>query len=334
MQRSSASFLASWKALRLPAAEQGYTAVRVEGTNAWIYKTPQATFGLLLAGVSPPTGFPALRHIHVDYKAERVVRTGGSDSRLTRCLEVQVDSGCDQATLARVLERLTHDEPTGGFTSELFVKTVKDAVELVRPAVGEIPFESVVGVWGELYIVNQLVTQATSIRQQRQIVSSWESQRGTRDILDFRFDQARVALEVKTSLGKRVHHFNGPGQVNVPGNMDVGYVASLLVRESEAHTGRTCADLIDATLAVARGNQADQEMLRRILDEKIELRGQECRDDRYPLVAAPGGLVLFRMQDVPKPPETPNVTDVEWTSDLTPLAGQLWEPVLNLILKS
>lgn len=315
------SILEAWQALPLPSPEQGNAAFQVAGTNAWVYKTPQGSFGLLLAGVSPATGMPKLRHLRSSYRPEKLVTKGdGASARIPRCLEVSLDPECDQATLARVLERLASDEPSGAYSSALLVKTIADVVEMVRPAAPEPSFEEVLGAWGELKVLTYLVTRAASTTTQHDLITSWESEGRSRDIIDFRFRGAGLALEVKTGVGRRIHRFHGYGQLEKPAQMRHGLVASLLV--AEADRGETCDQLVASLKSSLRGQPADREAAIAALEAVLTTRGPATRDARWGFALAADDVALLPMERIPRPRPEQGVSEVEWTADVSGVQRQ------------
>ena len=306
----------------MPKPEQGFSTFHVDGTNAWVFKSDRGGFGLLLTGVAPPRDAPQLKYLRLSYRAEKLVAKAGKEQRVTRCLEVELDPTCDQETLARVLDRLVEEEPSGQYSSGLLVKTLNDVIKVVQAAAADAPREEVIGAWGELHLLYQLMLRARSHVAQMRLVNGWESEGERRDIIDFRFPHVRIAMEVKTTVGKRLHHFHGYKQVQTPPGYEHGFVASLAIQESDTRAGTTCSALVDQVMQTAVGKPQERLAVQRAFEEKLSVRGKACRDQNLRLSATADSLALISMDKVPRPLEAPLVTETEWTADVTECAPE------------
>lgn len=300
-----------------------------------MFKTHKGGFGLLLVGVDPPVGAPPLRNIELRYTDEKLVRWGSTSSRLRRCLELKIDPLCDSTSLATIVDRLGEIEKSGSYTTPQLLKILNDVIELVR-APGPGPSKDLVlGAWGELKVLETLLKRSKTATGQRVLLSSWEAAGPSRDIIDFRFARGKVAFEVKSSLGDRLHHINGFGQVTIPPGFHEGFLASVLVNEPAAATGQTCADIVGAIRGGLAGTKSERITLERELTDKLELRGLEATDDRFAFLARDPYPALYPMVDVPRPTIAPLVTEVEWTADLsrlTPITAKETEAVLRHVV--
>ncbi len=311
-----ASIRETWRALQSPPDAATLAGTPVPRSNAWVFKTHEGGFGLLLAGVDPPRATPPLRNIEVSYKPEKLVRQGKKASSLLNCLEVHLSPDCDADTLASIVDRLGEKEPSGSYSTKTLIDIIRDVIEVVRPPPSPPGLDEVVGVWGELYLLKTLISRTTRSERQTQILSGWESQRMARDIIDFRFQHAGFAIEVKTSTGERVHHIRGFEQVTVPDGFSMGYLASLLVSRSSERAGMTCSELIREVRMRSIGSAAEKATFGRLLDDKVESRGHEARDETYSFHPAEHAVSFFSLADVPRPIPAASVSEIQWTSDL------------------
>jgi hypothetical protein len=307
----------TWRGLSTPADSTELSAAHVPRTNVWVFKDHSGSFGLLLTGVDPPGREPRLKNIRVVFKPEKEVQEHGLTRTVPRCLEVNLDSSCSGDALAVVLERLSDKKPSGAFGTEDLLGVLEEGVEVFRMMAAPSSKEAVIGVWGELHLLELIFARTPSSDVQAEMVRAWEAEGRRRDILDFRFRTVRVAIEVKTSLGGRVHHIDGFGQVSSPPGYSEAFLASLRVEESQSGGGRTARDIAEGIRRMFRGEGVDRERFDELLDAKLERRGKEAVDDRYRLVAPGDGLAIYRAADVPRPVPGESVTDVQWTADLT-----------------
>lgn len=333
---SSASIRDTWKGIRTPPNDATLAATPVARSNAWVFKTHRGGFGLLLAGVDPPRAMPPLRNIDVSFKPEKVVQQGGKESSLLNCLEVRLGPEGDADTLASIVDRLGEKEPSGSFSTQNLIDIIREVIELVKPPPPLPSLDDVIGAWGELYILRSLVCRATSAERQISILSGWESQRAARDVIDFRFPHADVVIEVKTSSGQRVHHIRGFDQVKVPDGFSNGFLASLLVTRSAGRAGMTCSDLVQSLRMAKVGSDSDKAAFARLLDEKVDSRGREARDEVYSFHPRDDSTLLFPFEQVPRPAPAPCVSEVQWTSDLRtgrPLTDTETHEVIQAIIR-
>ena len=152
---------------------------------------------------------------------------------------------------------------------------------------------------------------------QAEAVRAWEAEGPRRDILDFRFQTARVAIEVKTTLGNRLHHIEGFGQISIPPDYSEAFLASLRLNEPRSRAGRTALDITEGIRESFRGTGVDNERFKELLGAKLERRGKEAVDDRFRFTTPDGALEVYRSSDVPRPVAEESVSDVQWTADLT-----------------
>lgn len=326
MPASRASIRQAWARLPQPPPGVGNAGQRVPNTNAWVFKGPDGSFGLMLTGVAPPPSIPTLRHIRFFYRPEKEIEEAGSVRRVTRCFEVHVNADCDQETMARIVERLAEEEPSGRYPSTLLVRTLQDVMRMVEPAAREPAKEAVQGAWGELAVLRELVSRAGTAGEQRAMVGSWEASGRLRDIVDFRLPRAATVLEVKTALQERTHRIHTHAQITVPPDFQFGFLVSIILTETPG--GLTCAGLARDIKAALRGDAGEVEAIQTALDRKIDARGAEASDDRYGFTLPADGIALYAMPDIPAPPPTRGVDDVDWTAELAGLTAEpphIWD---------
>jgi hypothetical protein len=312
----------AWARLPVPPDSSRVSAAEVPGTNTWVFKGHESDFGIVLVGVARPPRTPPLQNVTFTYRDEKLVEdfsTPGKTRTIKRCLEVHLNPECSREALFALLGRLEEREPSGTYTTQGLLEVIQDMIEMLKPMSPGASKDAVIGAWGELFFLENLLRRASSIELQTSILKSWESAGVGRDILDFRFASVAVVVEVKTSTGRRTHHINGYGQVTIPEGFRRGYLASILIQESIGKRGRNCEDLIQSILHMLRGEPTEQQVFRQLLRAKLELRGRECHDTKYSFLADALSLVFYELASVPRPSPAQHTSEVEWNADLASL---------------
>ena len=314
----SKSLLSTWEGLTVPL-EGKYSTKDIHGTNAWIFKDHEKSMGLLLSGIRYPSKPPRFENITIKEVREKLLVRGRDTTKLRKCLEVHLDPSCDPELLLRILDGMQKAAPDGHYSAELLLDVMQQVIELVRKPPKLPTKEDVIGAWGEMELLRQLVSRASTPVARKRIIAGWEANGSGRDILDLRFPYASggTAIEVKTSTVSRIHHINGMGQVTVPEGYAGGFLASMAIREGDLSMGQTTADLLKQLEELATGSEREIKEYLEKLAERIELRGEECKDDRFHFFSGEGRLRIFDMALVPKPTLEGGVLEVEWIADLS-----------------
>ncbi len=329
------SIRAAWVGLPPPPSGARARAVRIRGKNAWVTKSSTGGFGLVLTGVERPQRDSLFKNLRIRYLGDLEFDEVGSGPRIvSRCLEVTLEPPYDTETIAAIMDRLHDKNPAGDFSTASLLGILDDVRTILESQPPGPSKEEAVGAWGELVILETLVRRAKDPASQSRLLRSWESRREGRDILDFRFKEAEVVMEAKTTLGRRIHHFQSYGQVTTPSGYREGYLSSVSLEEPHSRGGRSCADLVRSIRESFLGGEDAKKTLNAQLDLKIETRGNECTDSRFTFDLAGDGLVLYPFAAVPRPSGVPLVSDVEWTADLTttqPVARKDSEAILDTL---
>jgi hypothetical protein len=190
-------------------------------------------------------------------------------------------------------------------------------VELFR-ALSMAPETSILGLWGELFLVLQSAEPET-------LVSAWHQVPNDR----FDFAKATERLEVKTAARTRKHHFHLP-QLETP---DVDVLVASVVTESSA-AGATVQDLVQAIVAKA-GPQVSGSLMHAVAAALgRDLPGWTAM--RYDLSMAHRSLKYFAAGSIPRPQVSDRrVSDVRFLADLSdldavePPAGPLFSALVG-----
>ena len=313
------SLRSTWNSLKTPSQEGTLSASAVRGTNAWVFKDHQGALGLLLSGIRFPRSIPRLENISMIEVRQKDLHQSGSVTTLRNCMEIHLDPSCDADLLTSILDRMQETSPDGHYTAELLLEVIQEVIKLVKRPPRLPTKEEVIGAWGEMEILQRLISDARSPSTRRRILAGWEANGNGRDIIDLRFSHASggTAIEVKTSTTSRTHHINGMGQVTVPDGHSYGLLASLRIRETDGTHGTTTEQLSHSLETLAIGSEEEVNDYLSLLVNKLELRGSGCLDDRFYFASTSTSLRLIDMSDVPKPILEEGVVEVEWTADVS-----------------
>jgi Putative PD-(D/E)XK family member, (DUF4420) len=183
-------------------------------------------------------------------------------------------------------------------------RTLQQLVELFR-ALEKPPRKSVLGFWGELFVMSRAMDVLTTAR-------AWHLLPEER----FDFSLGCQRLEVKTASGRRrEHHFAFEQLVPVSATQII--IASLLIERSSA--GPSVSDLLTSIRSAAR---YDAELLLHIDEVVATALGAAWRramDERFDDRLAASTLAFFDSETVPKPATAlpPEVSEVRFKSDLS-----------------
>lgn len=154
---------------------------------------------------------------------------------------------------------------TSNPTSEEVEYTVQALIELFRAAISP-PKKTVVGLWGELLLIDASPDPTAAIR-------AWHiTPFDTHD-----FVLGSHAIEVKsTERTERIHEFNHGQLVHAAGKTVL--IISILLRRSS--TGYSCQDFADAILSRLSDQQARLKLLR-VIHESLGDQIQEANNIRF-----------------------------------------------------
>jgi len=310
------SILETWNSIKLPKNDSEYSAEKIDGTNAWIFKDHQGKMGFLLSGVKIPRKIPKLVNIEILRLSGKEIEKNGEKSIISNCLEVHLDIGCDPKLLSTILDRMRDISPSGKYSSDLLMDVLNQVIELVKSPPKPPLKEQIIGAWGEMKLLQILLEKTKTGYFRQKILSGWEANGNGRDIIDLRFPHARggLVIEVKTTTSERKHHINGYGQITIPDEIEEGFIASIKIRETDKLSGQTTSELAKYLGDLAMGNEEQKLKFTSLLKSKLDLRGNECHDERYSFQINNLSLRFIKMENVPCPIQVEGVEEVEWFS--------------------
>jgi hypothetical protein len=178
----------------------------------------------------------------------------------------------------------------------------------------------IIGVWGEFFVINELINNFSSNKKREEIIKGWESPEG-RTIIDIKLCESLINIEVKTTTqDSRVHHISSINQL-IPNENYNGYLASLCINEGR---GSTCNDLKLKILDSLNANQ------KKIFNERILIRGKDlCNDVKYIFeINSLKEVRYFKFLDVPKPDDKEYMINIKWDIILDNINSKSLEEIL------
>lgn len=302
MSIPTADILTSWEQAKVPNTNN-LTLINYPKSNLWILKTHDKRFGFLIVGT--------LGQIKDNYKNLEIKWIpnlyDNSGKKLENCLVITGAKNIDSYLFCSAINSL--------------FKTVKDekvfSVKEIKAALNEIDkitrkeideLNEVIGAWGELYLLKEMIICTKDDINKYELLSSWEGV-DDRTKIDFNISSKKIKIEVKTTTSEnRLHYFNGLGQV-IKGKDWDGYLASFCIAVDES--GHTCFNLI----RLLRANLNPDALS--LLEEKLKIRGKVCMNNEIRIIInTDKNLELFDFKNVPKPSIEPGVGRIEWEADL------------------
>ena len=273
-------------------------------TNLWIFKTSDKIFGFLISGTMGQIKDNYKNIItswlpHVIDKINKI--------KLENCLVIEASKNIDSKLFCTNISSLFEIQDK----NHLFkVNEIDEALRKIEDITlkESDEFNQVVGVWGELYLINELIKITRGEKSKLEIIESWEGVE-TRSIIDFNFKSRKTKIEVKTTTESiRTHHFNGLDQVSKDTIWD-GYLASFCINIDEG--GLSCDDLVNSI------NKNISKEIFPYFEKKLKLRGASCYNTMHKFVInSSKKMEFFDFYQVPKPIIEDGVGKIEWNAVL------------------
>ena len=168
----------------------------------------------------------------------------------------------------------------------------------------------IIGIWGELYFIKDLLLNTDSNLSKTSIINSWQSN-NSNTLHDFIFKSSKIVIEVKTSIkDNRLHHFFTYDQVQNIKDHEC-YVLSTLINKDK--NGISNYQLLKKIKSLIDDNQ------KKIFDKKIDIKNNKNLindknnffkiNDKFP-------SKYFLFDSVPKPKVNKEIRKVSWDSFL------------------
>lgn len=175
--------------------------------------------------------------------------------------------------------------------------------------------EEIIGLWGELFFLNNLLKRINSIKYKTfyTIINSWEKSGhySGRSAIDFKFNNL-LACEIKTTTQKeRKHHIQSLNQLDYNKNFKFGFLISYMITDSNKVNSKSCVDLIKSIKEILQKDPTSLE----IFNEKIDFLHPKVKlsKDKYSVL---GGEKIYPFEGIPKPKIDSAIEDVSWLINL------------------
>jgi hypothetical protein len=303
MSNKGADIYSRWKTSPLPKQKGNFELFQYRNTNLWVLKNSVGGFGFLITGTMSKLDSD-YKNIVSEWKNKLTSKTGQT---LNRCLIIESKDSIDSKLFCSAISSLFEVQNS----QHLFkINEIEDALKKIEEITlrENDEFNQVVGVWGELFLLNELIKLTKRDDDKLVIIESWEGVE-TRTKIDFNFKSKKTKIEVKTTTESvRNHHFNGLDQVS-KGLTWNGYLASFCINPDEG--GLSCNDLVNSI------KESIPIIFLPYLESKLKHRGVSCNNTKHKFVInSSKKLEFFDFSQVPKPTIEDGVGKIEWNAIL------------------
>lgn len=289
-----------WKELKTPKPNK-YNLTRFCNTNLYILKDENKKFGIVLSNTIDDV------KIYKNLNVEFHKKLFSENQHLDDCLLIKNKFLDHSLLFAKAFDSIISKRELKDKNSSREIYNIINEVRHVFSRI-KINFQEIVGVWGELYLINLLLEKNSSKYDMSEIISGWESEKG-RAVIDFCLNPNQTKIEVKTTVKEiRTHHINTLDQV-ICDDPWTGFLASLCI--SEDKDGKSCYTLLKEI-----ESKLDESLIGNFFS-KIEIRGKEICNDKTNKFNLRKELSLYKFEDIAKPKvDTIEITNVEWDINL------------------
>ena len=309
---SSLDIIDIWNKITTP--KSGFSVRAIPQTNAYLAKNSDGRFTIYIASVKDAIPKRGFRHLNIAFEKSMYLTLGKNKQEVKNCLMLTADESVESELMPLIMKHLVAIEPKGDYKAKHLFEVLNKVEHLVKRPEKDPTKEEVVGAWGELYILHHYLKKASTFNIRQSIISSWEGD-SHQEKIDFRFNHAGYAMEVKTTLlDIRKHHIHGLQQVETPQGFTHGVMASLLIEEAR---GPTCKKLLDDIRSLKTGSTKEKIAFLEMIEKRVKIRGNACEDDRFMFSLIDNGLAFYPLESVPRPDSTSEVEPIEWISNLS-----------------
>ena len=295
--------LEAWNNLNIPRPGKRMM-FQFANTNLWILKTSKNKFGFL---ISDTMGILKYNYKNIYTEWKESITNYENNIKLKKCLVIESKENIDSRLFCSAISSLFENQKINHlFGIDEIENALRKIEEITLKEADE--FNEVVGVWGELFLMNELIKITISEKSKLEIIESWEGVE-TRSIIDFNFKSRKTKIEVKTTTEPiRIHHLNGLDQVSIESNYK-GFLASFCINPDDE--GITCNDLVNNI------KKNIPKIYLSVFENKLTIRGHVCYNTKHQFVInSSKELQFFDFNRVPKPIIEDGVGKIEWDAVL------------------
>jgi hypothetical protein len=299
MNKKESDIYSTWKKVPTPIKKGNYELFQYLNTNLWVLKNSVGGFGFLITDTISKLGSD-YKNIVSEWKSKLKNKDGQT---LNRCLIIESKENIDSKLFCSAISSLFEIQDK---YHSFNVHEIEDAlIKIEEITIKETDeFNKVIGVWGEIYLLNELIKFTNNEKDKLEIIESWEGVE-TRTKIDFNLKSKSTKIEVKTTTESiRVHHFNGLEQVSKGPNYK-GFLASFCINQDDA--GVSCNDLVNEI------KRNISKIYLPVFESKLIIRGKECCNTKYTFtINSSKNLEFFDFSQVPKPIIEDGVGKIQW----------------------
>jgi hypothetical protein len=303
MKKNITNLYTTWEKIPKPNNKGSLEVFQYKNTNIWFLKNHLGCFGFLLSDTISHLD-SEYKNITSDWKPNLKNNKGGF---LNRCLIIESKSNIDSKLFCSTIETLIERNDINKLYKVNEIQSILSKIEEITLREAD-EFNEVVGVWGELYLLKELIFTSSDEEFKRIIIESWEGV-NSRSRIDFNFKSKLINIEVKTTTElSRTHHFHSLQQLFTQVGYR-GYLASFCILPDD--NGLTCDDLLMAI----KSNLPNKFYPN--LENKINIRGKVCNNKKYPfIINSTKDLEFYKFNNVPTPISVNGIEKIEWQSSL------------------
>lgn len=159
----------TWEKISKPKQKGSFEIFQHLNTNLWILKNHIGSFGFLLTDTLSLLNSD-YKNITSDWKKTLKNKEGRI---LNRCLIIESAINIDSKLFCNSLSTLLQIKDKNKFFTIVDIEEVLRKIEEITLKEND-EFNEVVGVWGELYLINELITNTNIEGVKQNIIESWE----------------------------------------------------------------------------------------------------------------------------------------------------------------
>ncbi|MAH90339.1 MAG: hypothetical protein CMA11_01060 [Euryarchaeota archaeon] len=228
------------KITTLPSANDGLQPIENLVTNVNIARSAEGNIQIILEDCEAPSEEISLRRASLQSGVE--FRTS-SGTIMPNCLVLEFDLEVDSSGVAKVAEHLSSGDSSTNRTGEDLSRTLQVFRTLVESQSSEWNFKRMLGLWGELSILERALSLCEIQQEELACLRAWQS--NGIHCQDYCFRNASAAFDVKTTAkNQRIHEISSIDQV-AEREQESSYLLSVVVRPVGPGEGWTVLDLVN-----------------------------------------------------------------------------------------
>lgn len=315
---------------KLPAASGGLQPNRNLVANVNVARSSEGKVQIILENCEPPSEGISLRRAillsGVDFHTE-------SGDTMENCLLLEFDTDVDSSAVAKVAEHLSTGNPNVNRTGKDLQSTIQVFRNLVETKSSEWNYEKMLGLWGELSVLERLISHCESEKQEIDCLRAWQS--NGIHCQDYCFKVASSAFDVKTTArNQRTHSISSIDQV-AEREQTSSYLYSIVLRSVGEAEGWTVMDLINRIKNSLEGRSKERfvEIMESINPDEEYCRSHHLRErhNRPDMLFIPSQIPGVN-QFTPLPEGVPSLS---WTMTLSEggMSGQQIDDLMKSWIK-